>query len=84
VGASVDVLYGMVNDLMRILSRKSLVGEQVIRIERRSRFDVLTHLRLKGMFLAVDYYGRAKDGDGRDVYLVSKPLTTLTVTQTIR
>ncbi len=49
VDASVDVLDGVIDHLMRVVGCKPLIGEQVIRIESRTCLNVLADLSLKDM-----------------------------------
>ena len=48
VDLPVNVLDGVIDDLMRILASKTIVGKQGISVERRTGFDVLSHFRLQG------------------------------------
>src|ERR1035437_2126048 len=49
----------MVNDLMRVVTRKPLIREQRIGVESRASFDVLFHFRLQCVALAVRNYDSA-------------------------
>lgn len=53
VDVSIDVLNGVVYDLMRVVSGESFVRHQRVSVERCSRFDVLADFGLKGFLLAV-------------------------------
>src|ERR1700677_2130778 len=53
MNVSIDVLGGVVYDLMGVVSGQSLVGKQSIGIERGSRFDVLADFGLQRFLLAV-------------------------------
>jgi len=56
---TIHILDSMVYDLMSILPSQTIVGEQKVRVECRSRFNMLLHFGLKRVFLAVRNYGRA-------------------------
>src|SRR2546427_6386667 len=47
MNSAIDVSLGMVNHLVRILIRQSIVGEQGISVERSSGSNVLLHFFLK-------------------------------------
>jgi len=49
VDPTVDILNGVVHDLMGIVAGESVIAEQEVGVERRSRFDVLADLRLEDM-----------------------------------
>lgn len=53
VDVSIDVLNGMVYDLMGVIGCQSFVGHQSVRVECRARFNMLSDLRLKRFLLAV-------------------------------
>ena len=52
VDAAVHVPYSVINDLMQILSIKSLVSAHLIGEQGRSRFNVLANDGLQGSFSA--------------------------------
>ena len=47
VYAAIYVLRGMVNNLMRIIGRQSVIGQERIAIERRTSRDMLAYLFLQ-------------------------------------
>src|SRR5271170_1422738 len=57
--ATVNVLNGVVNNLMRVVRSESAIGEQGIGVESRTSFYMLANLRLQFMLLAIRYDGGA-------------------------
>ena len=53
VDTSVDVLDSMVNDLMGVLTGKSIIGKQSVRVESRASFNMFFNLSLKSFLFAV-------------------------------
>src|ERR1039457_634508 len=53
--ASINVLHGMVNYLMRVLAFQSVVREKGIRKQCGTSFDVISDFTLKGLLLGVVY-----------------------------
>jgi len=53
--APVNILNGMVHDLMRVIRCQSFVGEQGVGVESRASFYMLANLRLQLMLLAIRY-----------------------------
>jgi len=53
VDAPVDVLDGVIHNLMGVVASETLVGEQEVGIESRSRLNMLADLRLKSVLLPV-------------------------------
>jgi len=53
--AAIDVLHGMIDNLVRVVGCESFVGQQSIGIECRASLYVLANLRLQFMSLAVWY-----------------------------
>jgi hypothetical protein len=57
MNTAIDVLHGMVYDLMGVLPGESLIGEQRISVEGGTGFDMLSHFGLERLLLAVrDHY----------------------------
>src|SRR6266568_3374531 len=58
VYATIHVLHGMVNHLMRVITLKAIVGKQCIGIERSARFDMLSYFCLQCAPAAIrNHYG---------------------------
>src|ERR1700688_1432865 len=86
--AAIDVLSSVVNDLMRIVRRQSIVGHECIAIESRASGDVLVNLRLQFMLLATRHdFGANLSAalqdahDGSLVLRASSRNSTLALTQ---
>src|SRR5581483_6911764 len=56
VNLPIDILNGVIHNLMCVFSSESLVGLEGIGIESRASFYVLTYFRLQSMFFAVRNY----------------------------
>ena len=59
VDNTIDVSDRVIDDLVRVLAFQSVVGFQIIAVERRSRLDMLPHFGLKRFLLSVVHYHRA-------------------------
>src|ERR1035437_2423995 len=59
VDAPVHVLHGMIDNLVRVFTLKSFIGEQGISVESRASFDVLSDFRLQFFFLAAGNHSSA-------------------------
>jgi len=55
----VDIFDGVVHNLMRVVRRQPLVGEQGVSVEGRASFDVLLHFGLESGLLSVGNHGSA-------------------------
>lgn len=55
VNSPVNILHGVIHNLVGIVSGQSLVRTERIRVQRRSCFDVLADFRLQSVLLAVRY-----------------------------
>ena len=53
MNTTIHILDSMIHNLVGVVGSQSFVGEQRIRVESRTRFDMLSDLRLQGGFLAV-------------------------------
>lgn len=52
VNVAVNVLLGVVDDVVNVVRREALIREVIVRVDGRTSFDVLTDKRLKVMLLA--------------------------------
>jgi hypothetical protein len=53
VNLSIDVLDGMVNDLMRVTASQSLIGQELIGVECRASLDMFMHFSLERVLASV-------------------------------
>src|ERR1039458_8303243 len=53
--AAIHILNGVVNNLVRVVARQTIVGEQGVGIESRASFYVLADFALQCVLLAIRY-----------------------------